>query len=328
MDTSQPSGGGAGRVLGHLGAAGAFAGLAVVWTFPLARHLSTHLPGPGPGDNLDFLWNFWWMRTALAARLDFFHTPYLFAPHGVDLTLHTHTALPALAGATALGALPLAVALNLTILAALFLNGFCAYLLAWRITGDHLAAIFGGLVFGGSPYVSAHLYGHFNLTMAWTIPLFALAASEALRAPATWWAFVAGLVLGATAYIDYYYVVYEFALALCLFALAARDWSIVRRGPSPRTLRLSRAVGVLILLDVAAMAVIAVKGGISARIGPLSISAREIFNPLQALWMLAALFLWLRLRPRIDRRRQDTWKPGRAALRVSRRATARRVTCS
>lgn len=154
-----------------MAAAGAFGAVAIAWTFPLARHLSTHLPGRDHSDNVGFVWNFWWMRTALASGLDFFYTTYLFVPTGTDLTLHTHTALPAFVGATVLGALPLVTAQNLTILAALFLNGFCTYLLAWRLTRDHGAAIVGGLVFGGSPYIAAHLNVHFNLTTAWTIPL-------------------------------------------------------------------------------------------------------------------------------------------------------------
>src|SRR5712691_9656731 len=98
------------------------------------------------------------MRTALASGLTFFHTTYLFVPTGTDLTLHTHTALPAFLGAAVLGGLSVVAAQNLTILAALFLNGFCAYLLAWRVTRDHGAAmiggiVFGGIVFGGSPYM-------------------------------------------------------------------------------------------------------------------------------------------------------------------------------
>jgi hypothetical protein len=309
-----------GRALRHLAAAGAFAALAVVWTFPLAWHLSTHLPGPDPGDNLQFIWNFWWMRTALTSGLDFFHTTYLFAPTGADLTLHTHTALPAFLGATVLGTLSVVAAQNLMILVALFLNGFCAYLLAWRVTRDHGAALVGGIVFGGSPYLSAHLNGHFNLTTAWTIPLFAIALSEAIRGSttggrrqATKWPVLAGLLLGATAYIEYYYVVYEFALALCLAALAARDWSVALRGPSPRSRRLTKIVAVLILVDVATLAAIEVTGGIDARMGPIHISARDIFNPLQAFWVLVALSLWLWLRPRVEARRPEALTPARTA---------------
>src|SRR5438552_8911796 len=98
----------------HLAVAGGFVVLAIVWTQPLALHLSTHVPGDSFGDNAVFLWDFWWMRTALASTSGFFHTPYLFAPAGVDLTLHTHIALPALVGATVLHRLPLVVALNVT----------------------------------------------------------------------------------------------------------------------------------------------------------------------------------------------------------------------
>ena len=119
------------------------------------------------------------MREALGSGERFFSTPYLFAPFGTDLTLHTHTALNAFAGATLLERLPPLAAMNVTILASLFLNGFCAYLLAWRITRDAGAAAIAGLVFGGSPYLAAHLNGHFNLTTAWTLPLFALAVGMA-----------------------------------------------------------------------------------------------------------------------------------------------------
>jgi len=198
----------------HLAAAVGFTILAVVWSYPLALHLSTHLAGAGLGDNALFVWNFWWMRTALASGADFFHTTYLFAPVGADLTLHTHTALPAFAGATVLRALPVVAALNLTILAALSLNGFCAYLLAWRSTRDRGAAMIAGLIFGCSPYLAAHLNGHFNLTTAWTIPLFALALADAVKGSVKG-AVLCGVILGVTAYIDYYYVVYEVALAAC-----------------------------------------------------------------------------------------------------------------
>ena len=146
----------------HALAAAIFALLAIAWTFPLVLHPSTHLTGPGIGDNVGFLWNFWWMRQALALHANVFHPDALVAPVGVDLTLHTHTALPAFVGATLMGGLPVVAAQNVTILVSLFLNGFCAYRLAWRVSGDYGAAIVGGLVFAGSPYIGAHLNGHFT----------------------------------------------------------------------------------------------------------------------------------------------------------------------
>jgi hypothetical protein len=296
----------------HIAAAGVFASLAVVWTFPLASHLSTHLPGGEFGDNVAFLWNSWWMRMALSSGSDFFHTDLLFVPAGTGLTLHTHTALPAFVGSTLFSGFSVIGAHNLTILVSLFLNGFCAYLLAWRVTRDWGAALVGGLVFGGSPYVSAHLNGHFNLTTAWTIPLFTIAASEAVRGSARS-GVLAGLLLGLTAYIDYYYVVFEIVLALCLLAFAARDWSVVLRRSSPQSRRLARIVGILVAIDLALIATIAFTGGFSGPIGPIR-SVRGTFNLLQAFWVLLAVLLWLWFRPRVHARRRDSWPARRAAV--------------
>ena len=76
------------------------------------------------------------MRVALASGADFFRTPFLFAPAGADLTLHTHTALPAFAGATILAPLPVVSALNVSILGSLLLNALATYLLAWGSLAD------------------------------------------------------------------------------------------------------------------------------------------------------------------------------------------------
>src|SRR4051812_44287232 len=88
------------QIAGHAVVAAGFAALAIVWTYPLILRVSTHLPGSGTGDNVLFLWNFWWMRKALASGSSFFFSPYQMAPGGADLTLHTHTAMPAFLGAT------------------------------------------------------------------------------------------------------------------------------------------------------------------------------------------------------------------------------------
>ena len=131
--------------LAHLGPAALFAALSMLLTWPLAVQVSTHIPGDGFGDAVVFFWNEWWMRHVLAGDglPAFLSTDALFYPGGVDLALHTHTALNSLAAATLLGAAPLADALNLTILANGALNGFAAYLLAWRLTGHRLGSIHG-----------------------------------------------------------------------------------------------------------------------------------------------------------------------------------------
>jgi hypothetical protein len=283
-----------------------FVALAVAWTFPLILNLSTHLPGPSPGDNMLSLWNFWSMRTALATGTDFFYSQYQFAPVGIDLTLYTHTALSALAGATMLGPLPLVTALNVTILAALALNGFFAYLLAWRLVHDRVAAVVAGMIFACSPYLSAHLNGHFDLIGIWTIPLFAVAILEALEGSVVWGA-VAGAVVGITAYVAYYYAVYQLALLVCLVVFAAWQWSIAfgRDGRSQR--RLLLFVIALLVLDVLAIVVTVTTGGFDTRIGPIRLSMRDTFNQRQIFWVLAVLALWVWFRPRIAARARPAW---------------------
>jgi hypothetical protein len=289
-----------------------FALVAVAWTFPLILHLRTSLLGAGAADNVTGLWNVWWMRTALGSGQDFFRTSYLFAPVGVDLTLNTHTALPAFVGATVLAPLPLVAAVNVTILAALFLNGWCAYRLATRFTADRGAAIAAGLVFGGSTYITAHLNGHFNLIGAWTVPLFALATAEALRGSARW-GVVAGAVLGGTVYVDYYYVVFEAALGLCLLACAAREWSIGRADRGRPNNLLSFVLAAAIVGDALLIVVIAATGDSSLTIG----SRRVVFgtyNPLQLLWALSALWIVLRIQPRLRTHRRANWDARRVRL--------------
>jgi hypothetical protein len=301
--------------LRHLAAAAIFAAFALLWSYPLALNLLTHIPGEGPGDNVAFLWSFWWMREALGSTVDPFYTPFLFAPAGTDLSLNTHLALPALVGATLLGGLPLVAAHNVTLLATLFLNGLCTYWLAWRVTFDRAAAIVAGLVFAGSPYIAARLHGHFNLTTAWTLPLFALAVPGVVRGSMKA-AVAAGLILGATAYIDYYYVIYQLAFAAFAVALTAVRWSVTSRGPSRRSRIVARIVWALVALDVIVLAAIGISGGFVAAIGPVRISARDSFNARQALWVLLAGLVWLQTRPRIGVARAGDWDPrrGPAAL--------------
>jgi hypothetical protein len=293
----------------HLAAAVGFTVLAVGWSYPLAFHLSTHMPG-ALGDNEQFLWDFWWMRTALGSGADFFQTPYLFAPVGAGLTLHTHTALAALVGATLLGRLPVVAAMNLTTLATLSLNGFCGYLLAHRITRDRGAAFLAGIIFGMSPYIAAHLNGHYDLIMPWTIALFALTVPDAIRGSMKW-AALSGAVLALTAYVSYYYVVYEIALAICLIVPTAWQWSFTWRATAPYPRWISFLVGIALLLVLAALVLIFATGGFVAEVGPVRISMRDPFNPLEIFWVLLALAAWLRFRPRLGSRRRPEWSAAR-----------------
>ena len=303
----------------HAGPTALFATLAVAWTWPLVLHLGDAVPGD-PGDNYSFLWNLWWMRHVLATPgLAYFDTTYLFYPFGTTIANHPHTALPALVAATLLGHVSIVTAQNLLLIAYVFANMTAMYALVWSTTMDaeaagnrvssqeglrdvpspdsfgdvqgrrRRAAIFAGIMFGLSPYVAAHLLGHFDLVAAWVLPAFALALGVALRRGSNRASFAAGAVLAATAYIAYYYVVYQWLFTIAYAtAWAARMTTAGRRtAASVATRRLrwmflsGAAVSAVVAIEIAAT------GGGAFALGPFAVSAREPQHALTALWICA-----------------------------------------
>jgi hypothetical protein len=301
------------------------AGAAILWTWPLAIHFRHHIPGT-PGDNFSFLWNLWWMRHVLAAPAGgYFHSSYLFFPFGVDLVNHPNTALQGLVSATLLAKLSIIEAENLYIIVSVFLNGVAAYALAYDIGRRRRLALLAGVAYGGSPYIAAHLFGHFDLLTAWVIPLFALLFRRALLNGSWKPAVGAGLCVAVAAYSAYYYVVY-----LALFAVTyALGWlgegargegqgaSVPRDTrdscPSPRTPHPYRA-GVVaftirllalgaLALDLFLMIWIWISGGATLRLAGADVSLRGFQNPLLAMWVLAIVWALARWNVRPDVRR-------------------------
>jgi hypothetical protein len=274
------------------------------------------IPGDGAGDNLSFLWNFWWTRQALATPgLHLLDTSWLFFPLHVDLTLNTHTALNAVIGATLLAPLSIVAALNATILAGLVLGAAGAYALARDLTGSRRAAILAGVIFGQCPYLAAHLLGHFNLTSAWVLPWFLFAFGRTLDRHSRLAAVGAGVLLAATAYTDYYYLVF--------LVLAAAAWVLVsvwevrihleRRTPSSRRTFAMRAVVTLMAIDLALIATIVVTGGGVWHIGSAAVSMTGTLNLREIAWALLIVLALIVWRVRIGCQRTPV---GRGRIRV------------
>jgi hypothetical protein len=305
------------RFLQHAAALALFAALALGWTWPLAAHIGGAVPGE-PGDNYSFVWNFWWMRRALAVPgVEFFRTTHLFYPFGTTLVDHPHTALPALIAATLLSPLSVVSTLNLLLLAFVFANMACMYALAWDATRHARAAVLAAVIFGLSPYLAAHLLGHFDLIAAWILPLFALALRRALRAGSNAAAVCAGIVAAIAAYTAYYYVVYLMVFAAACLLAWTRPLSIRWRDqshPPPRWILALLGGGVVLL---AAMAVgIAATGGVAFRLGSLVVSMRQPQNTLSAMWTVSLILAAVWWRPGVVGRGNchgARWK-GRRAL--------------
>lgn len=288
------------RAPAHALVAGAFCLFAIFLTWPLATQLTTHIPGATADDNVVFVWNFWWMRQALAATGAWFQTDLIFHPVGANLVLHTHTAFNAVAGATIFAGLSPAAALNATILCSAALNGFCAYLLAYRQSAHRAASILAGGFFASTASLFDHLGGHFNYYSAWGLPLFAWVFLEALARPARLWRIAgAGVVLGAIAYLDAYYFVY--AVVFATLVLAER-WLQPRLVwlPAPAVVtmidRLLLSVGIA---AVAAATTIAITGGGVVTIASTTIAFTTGLNLRAAAVAAALIWAWRRRRPRL-----------------------------
>lgn len=134
--------------------------LGMIWTFPLIRDFSTKVTGLG-GDRYIWLWDMWWMKTALLAlqRSPLF-TDYLFYPQGVELSFHDSMWLNSLLSVPLQAFFSLGEIYNLLFLASYVLGGFGMFLLGRYLTGNPLAAFVSGLVFpfwGGRFYFCDHL---------------------------------------------------------------------------------------------------------------------------------------------------------------------------
>ena len=287
----------------HGVAALAFAGLAVFLTWPLVSAAPSAIPGGGYGDNVTFLWNFWWMRHAIASPADaVFASNYLFYPAGVDLTLHTHTALGAWLGATAGRTWPLPAALNAYIWLCIALNGFVTYLLAWRLTRSRAAAVVAGVFFVASPYFTGRLRGHVNLLGAWVLPAFWLAFSRALDERSWRAAIAAGLVLATAPYIDYYYTVYLFVIAGCLLVIRWWRASVTLVSPRPPQSGADRAILGASIALAAIATVISATGGTVFNVFGQRLSMTSGFNLRTAAWVCLIVWILKRWRPSVKLR--------------------------
>ena len=286
-------------VVKHAAALALFAGLTALWLAPVLGQISSVVPGGGPGDNISFVWNTWWMRHAIADGLWPFWSAFLFFPFGVDLTLHTHAALPSALGAVLSGRTSIVAATNVVVAIHLFLNFATVYALLVRARQPPVAAIVGALAFGWSPYIAAHLPGHFNLLAAWVLPLTALLLFETLESRRGPTAVLLGLSLAGTAYVDYYYAVYAGLLVVLLVVTRSLCPSL---GAGPRARWQARALTLLTILVVVATLValtIMMTGGGVVRLGAGTVSMRSASNPISAAVLLASLALAVLLSSRI-----------------------------
>ncbi|MCU1492526.1 MAG: hypothetical protein JWO62_290 [Acidimicrobiaceae bacterium] len=169
----------------------AFALMSNTWANPTSTII-----GNG-GDPLSYLWMLRWPAFAIGHGYNPFFSTYMVAPPGTNLAWTGSVGPGILLAPWVLWLGPLLV-YNLLATLSLALSAWCAQLAIHRLVPSRSAAIVGGLVFGFSPYMMGHAWGHVTITLAFFPPLILLFLHEAVvRQRWRWWAAggFAGLIL-------------------------------------------------------------------------------------------------------------------------------------
>ena len=219
---------------------------AIVGTWPLSANFTTHLPAGG-NDLYQNVWNFWWWKTALfELHTSPYHTPFLYAPEGLDLTFHTHSPFNMLFTMPVNLLFGHVAAYNASVLTALFLCAVGGYLLVKELTGREWAALAGGLVFAFFPQHLEQLFEHVNLFSCQFIPFSLYFTLKLLRSPTAGTGILAGLFFALNALSSWH-----LGLLLLLLGFPVLLW-YGRKSPSKvrvvNRLLLGGGVALLILL--------------------------------------------------------------------------------
>lgn len=166
-----------------------FALMAHAWSDP--RHL---LIGTG-GDPDSYLWDLQWPAFAIPHGIDPFFTSYLIAPSGSNLAWGGSLGPGILLTPFVILFGPVIV-YNLLATLSIAASAWFAEIAIRRFVPSRTGSIAGGLIFGFSPYMMGHAWGHLTITLAFLPPLVLLALHETLvRQQWKWW--ITGTLVGA-----------------------------------------------------------------------------------------------------------------------------------
>ena len=242
-----------------------------------------------------YIWNQWVFHHELIEKGSVpYFTDMLFG--GVDetnLSLHNYTTFADLIAIPLRTFLTVVQAFNVVYLALMILGGYAVFLLAHQVTRDAVASWLAGLVFGWSPILITRGTGHFSLLGTAPLAIFLLLLVRANGHVRVRDAIALGATIAWASMTDVYYAV--FCLVIGLAFVVGRVVSIERR-PALALRSSSRVLNVAIIGMAAAIAFIAVSGGVEVTVGGLSIRSRTLYTPVLILTILAAVQIGRRFR--------------------------------
>ncbi len=215
--------------------------LALLLTYPLVTHFTTHVPGTDiwAFDEYTFLWNIWWFKYSLLdLHTNPLFTDYLFYPLGISLALYTYNLFNALVSLPLQPFLNLATISNLTLIFALVFSGYGTYLLALyllrhrpgpkevKALAHHCAAFLAGALyaFGSYRFVYAAL-GHYDMVTIQWIPFYTLFMVKTVREQGLRNALLAGLFATLALLSEMTFGVFLFFLTVIYLLFARREMS-------------------------------------------------------------------------------------------------------
>lgn len=276
-----------GRRRAHLYALFGYAAFAVLFTWPLAPQIGTHLTGSPAGDTGVYVWNQWVFQHEILENGNFpYFTDKIFSLTGrANLSLHNYTAFQDLVALPLMGWLGIVATFNVVYLLMTMLTGYAAFLLARHVTGRSMESWLAGLLFAWSPALATRGGGHFSLVAAAPLAIFLLLLLRTTERQRLRDAFALGATVWWAATTDAYYAVYCVLLA-GLFMLA-RVMTIQRRPQAPRLRAVPWALDVLLFCVAGLVISMVISGGWQFSIRGRVASLRSLYTPMLALTLLA-----------------------------------------
>ena len=201
--------------------------VAIITTWPLITHLTTHLPG-GSDDTFLHYWNSWWVKQALSSGQSPFYTPYLFYPNGISLVTHNiawFNILPWLLLEPLVGGV---VAYNLVILLNFALCGCSLFWLSYKLTDNFYAAFLAALIYQAWPYRLSQL-DHPNLIATYWIPIFFFFLIYTIRQARWRDSLLTGVSFALIGYSRWQLLIPVTIMALIYFFYTVPSWWAIRR---------------------------------------------------------------------------------------------------
>ena len=168
-----------------------------------------------------YVWFLHWWPFALEHHLPLFHSYYVNAPTGMDLSWKTGIITFAVLAAPVTFKFGAFVAYDLLMILAPALAGWGVYLCAITLTRDHIAAFAVGIVFAFGSYMLAHMLGQLNMSFIFAVPFSLFLCLQAGRNNWRWWSLA--VPLGITLALEFG-ISQEIFAAQCLFGALA--WAV------------------------------------------------------------------------------------------------------